>query len=883
MKHAFPPTQDTNSILKASELESNLERAAENEKETDINTVYGSNPRSRDGSTHQELLQKLYSSSHYHFKNSHPQRIDGTCEWFTSHPRFHLWRDSEHSSLLWVTGEPGCGKSVLSRYLADEVLRNLSLCYFFFKADTEGQNTAEDALCCILRQLLEQRPQLLSDRIFQLLEDDGDRVRGSIRTLWRILILAASKNTASQIVCILDGLDECQEGSRRLLVETVNGFFVEARTTPRLKFLITSRTLSHSERRLYKPTSTIHLGRDPQSDFGRLGAEIDLAISHQLAGSRAKLNLTESGQRKLATEIKQVPERTHLWVFLLSEYLANSPSQVKESCVNLPTTVDEVYENILSASSRPTKTRKLLQIIMAGVRPLTLTEMAVALAVEEGHTSQSELDIEPDHHFRQTLKRLCGPLVSVIDGRIYLFHPTLKTFLIQEDATGSSSETSLCSQATDGHRWSSSISLKSSNNMLGRICARYLLFTDVEDYFQNPLGNIEKLRTKPLEGLSENYPFLGYAWENWAVHSRIPLGDDGDADSQIQEMLQLCSPRRLSTLIWLRRKWCHPKLDSEDVTRLIVASYLGLSSVTQHLLRLDTTEPNVRDGIFGRSALSWAAGGGFEAVIEAFIDTQRAAKRRSWLKRLLGTGVIQVDSKSKPPRTLSVSHRPCTPLGWAVRFGHETVVNQLIATNQVTINEKMLFDAARGGYLGIMEALLGTGQVRVDARDLFKRTLLSHASEYGHTGVTKYLLSLGGFDIDARDVAGRTAVTYAARAGEDEVLEQLLATGKVDVDCEDQVNRTPLCYAAEQGQDICVGLLLSTGKTDVNGRDERGETPLSLAVGQGKEECVKLLLATGNANLDTEDYMGRTPLDIALIRGFEGCAALLEQQRGAAR
>ncbi|RSL61015.1 hypothetical protein CEP54_006493 [Fusarium duplospermum] len=870
--------------MATSDLEFSLERAAENEKNTDINTVHGSNPRSRDGSTHQELLQKLYAPSHYHFKNSHPQHIEGTSEWFTSHPRFHLWRHSESCSLLWVTGEPGCGKSVLSRYLADEVLRNLSLCYFFFSADVEGQNTAEDALCCILRQLLEQRPQLLSDHIFQLLEDDGDRIRGSIRRLWRILISAASKNTASQIVCILDGLDECQEQSRRLLVETLNGFFAEAHTTPRLKVLITSRTLSHSERRLYKPTSTIHLGRDPQSDFGSLGAEIDLSISCRLAGSRAKLNLTELEQRRLAMEIKQVPERTHLWVFLLLEYLSNSTDQVRESHKSLPTTVDEVYEKILSASSRPMKTRKLLQIVMAAVRPLTLTEMAVALAVEEGHTSQSELDIEPDHHFRQTLQRLCGPLVSVIDGRIYLFHQTLKTFLIREEATGSSSETSLASQATDDHKWSSSISPNSSNHLLGRICTRYLLFTDVEDYFQNPLRNIEKLRTKPLEGLSENYPFLGYAWQNWATHSRQPLNDDyqGD-DSHMQQMLQLCSPHRLSTLIWLRRKWCHPGLDAEDVTRLIVASYLGLSSVAQHLLRLDTTEPNARDGIFGRSALSWAAGAGFEAVVKAFINTQKAVKRRSWLERLLGTGNIQVDSKSKPPRTLSVSHRPCTPLGLAVRFGHEGVVKQLIATNQVKVDDKMLFDAAKGGYLGIMEALLATGQVRVDAKDLFKRTLLSHASESGHAGVTKYLLSLGGHDIDARDVAGRTAVGYATRAGEDEVLVQLLATGKVDVDCEDKAQRTPLCYAAEQGQDICVKLLLETGRVNVNFRDERGETPLSLAAGQGKEECVKLLLATGKANLDTEDYMGRTPLDIASTRGYEGCAALLEQQMEAAR
>lgn len=366
--------------------------------------------------------------------------------------------------------------------MADEVLRNLSLCYFFFKADVQGQNTAEAALCCILRQLFDQRPNLLPDRVFQLLEDDSDRIRVSIRRLWRILASAASENKASPIVCILDGLDECQRESRQLLVETLNTFFDEHHTSPRLKVLITSRTFSHSERRSYKSTSTIHLGRNPQSDFGSLGAEIDLAVSHQLTGLRERMNLTEPETQRLTIEIKRIPERTHLLIFLLLEYLVNSTSQVKEPWRNLPTTVNEAYEKILCASPRPIKTRKLLQIIMAAVRPLTLTEMAVALAVEEGYTSQSELDIEPDHHFRHTLQRLCGSLISVIDGRIYLFHQTLKPFLLREDAACSSSETSLANQTVDGHKWTSSISLRSSNILLGRICAQYLLFADVEDY-----------------------------------------------------------------------------------------------------------------------------------------------------------------------------------------------------------------------------------------------------------------------------------------------------------------------------------------------------------------------------------------------------------------
>src|SRR5436190_1011283 len=61
-----------------------------------------------------QLLKKLYTSPYRDRKDRNPERIDGTCEWFTNHPLFRDWQGSKTSSLLWVSADPGCGKSLLA-------------------------------------------------------------------------------------------------------------------------------------------------------------------------------------------------------------------------------------------------------------------------------------------------------------------------------------------------------------------------------------------------------------------------------------------------------------------------------------------------------------------------------------------------------------------------------------------------------------------------------------------------------------------------------------------------------------------------------------------------------------------------------------------------
>jgi hypothetical protein len=74
----------------------------------------------------EQYLNAFRSTLYETQKNMNPGREPETCLWFLKNSRFLDWRDKSVSCLLWVTADPGCGKSVLSRALVDERLLDSS-------------------------------------------------------------------------------------------------------------------------------------------------------------------------------------------------------------------------------------------------------------------------------------------------------------------------------------------------------------------------------------------------------------------------------------------------------------------------------------------------------------------------------------------------------------------------------------------------------------------------------------------------------------------------------------------------------------------------------------------------------------------------------------
>ncbi|KFY33768.1 hypothetical protein V494_07314 [Pseudogymnoascus sp. VKM F-4513 (FW-928)] len=133
-----------------------------------------------------------------------------------------------------------------------------------------------------------------------------------------------------------------------------------------------------------------------------------------------------------------------------------------------------------------------------------------------------------------------------------------------------------------------------------------------------------------------------------------------------------------------------------------------------------------------------------------------------------------------------------------------------------------------------------------------------------------------GADLDSKDTVGRTPLSYAAGNGHYDPVELLLNMySTIDVNSRDTAGRTPLSYAAENGHHAVVIQLLQRGGGNINLGDTAGRTPLSYAAEHGHEGFLKLLLDIG-ANADLADSSGQTPLSYATANGNTTVVKLLQ-------
>jgi hypothetical protein len=120
-----------------------------------------------------KCLRMLHKSNYRGRKDRNRKHTPGTCQWFTGHQNFNDWNENRGPGLLWVSADPGSGKSVLARYLIDEVLPSTikrTTSYFFFKDDFPDQRSSSNAMCAILCQIFLQKPHLLKQSVLDKTE-----------------------------------------------------------------------------------------------------------------------------------------------------------------------------------------------------------------------------------------------------------------------------------------------------------------------------------------------------------------------------------------------------------------------------------------------------------------------------------------------------------------------------------------------------------------------------------------------------------------------------------------------------------------------------------------------------------------------------------------
>ncbi|KAJ5109841.1 hypothetical protein N7532_002486 [Penicillium argentinense] len=808
-------------------------------------------------------FQLLYTSLYREQKDRNKRRVPGTCEWFINHSQFRNWNENQGSGFLLVSADPGCGKSVLSRCLIDEVLQKpaakRTVCYFFFKDDSLEQKSSANAISCILRQLLMAQSQLFTDSILTKFERDGDGLVKSFSDLWGIFMEVTKQ--AGEVVCVFDALDECKDEDQTNLIEAVTDLYAREDDTRNLKILMTSRPYSHIRskfRELEDQLPTIHLSGEREEEVEKISKEIDLVIKSRIEKIAKNKRLTSEERGFLEAKMTTVQNRTYLWVALILEFLEREPGFTRGKVIRtvgeeMPQSVDGAYDKILHQSSNPAKGKRLLHVVVAAMRPLSLEELSLAMAIRKPRQSVDEVtdDLEPADRFKETMRDLCGLILTVVDEKVYLLHQTVKEFLVL-------GKSSICGTIAP-KSWKYCLLPEDSHRLLAEICMWY-----IHGAFSS--------KSHALQGL------MVYAGNYWQDHLRqcCPHEDD----DLVSLAIQLCEPGSEKITPWRAERMQEPSIDDMEpllhlactfgldavVTRLldrpgidvnsrnldgqtplICATRYNHSAVVKQLIDTGEVDVNIEDDV-GNIALLLAAREGYHEIVKTFLDAQQ-------------TNLSLLDSGGN------------SALSLAALYGHEETVRILLQSGQMDVNLRNNIDqspimyAAKRGEAGVVKILLNSGKVDLSLLDKGGNSAFSIAAEYGNADTVRLLLGTGKMDVNLQNsdvdlsfvnIYGYSALAIATTSFNADTVKFLLESGQIDVNSHGDDNRTPLFMAAMSGTGECLKLLLDTQQADLSVLDDGGDSVLSQAASRGKEEAVKMLLETGQVDMSLQNKEGHS-------------------------
>ncbi|KAL7781120.1 ankyrin repeat-containing domain protein [Trichoderma afarasin] len=850
----------------------------------DCSTGY---PKTRQFETRElEVMKKLNTSPYRDRKERNPDRVAGTCEWFIQHHLFKDWKKSTSSRLLWVSADPGCGKSVLVKYLVDNIILSANkstVCYFFFKDDFEDQKSITSALCCIIYQLFQQNPLLLTEAIVNEIEASGERFLASFSDLWYILLTTAQNVHAGEIICILDAIDECEDhGRSRLAKELCKLYGPESRLNLKLKFLVTSRPFGNI-RQSFQPLQipgmpTIHLSGESDEEMKKIAAEIDIYIRARVEDIGERLKLSRNERQTLLERLIRVPNRTYLWVYLILNLIEGDinidKAGILQATAHIPKTVDEAYDRILSKSYDPKEATKILHIVVAAERALSLEELGFALSIRSDHQSYDDIDTKSEDRSRESIRDTCGLFVTIIHSRVYLLHQTAKEFLVRDTKSLSTGN------INPNLEWKHILLPHESQRILAEICIFYLLLSSANDG-----AILEDHEPRP----TNNRVLFDYAANYWATHlrgSHVKI-----KGSMEQSILRLCDVNSTICKDWLQIFWKKTSNNTafpKQFTTLMVVSYLGLDAMVQMMLftMANDNELNARDMTYGRSALSWAAGNGFDDVVKLLARGRRSWKRIFTLLRLGNVSQINsVDTSGRTPLLHAIWNGNVavveallkagarldvtddlggTPLFYATSYRREAIVKLLLKHGATPISEdkmatKLFFSAVEKGDAQVVKLFLDSG-FDIESRERGNQTPLLLALKMEHRDVIRVLLDQGA-NIEVKDERGYTPLHSAIIYGDINIIQLFLNNG-ADINSVDLKGRTPLSYAIESENIQIVQLLVDSG-ADIDSVHSNARTPLYYAIESKNREIVDLLLHRG-ANINSPDLHARTPLSYAI-------------------
>lgn len=739
-----------------------------------------------------EVVQLFRKGNAYeNQKNRIPKRVFETCNWVLENKKFLEWEQSQVPDLLWLSAKPGSGKSVVAKTLVDERLGatakpGYAVCYFFFKDISTYQRSPTSAMAAILHQLFCAIPSLVRHALFPY-ELNGKELPYLLDVMFDILVDAANDSAVTQIVCVMDALDECDEHERLFLIEKITNFYRESKGSapdqqPKLKFFLTSRPYDDIQfqfHQLIQEVPTIHLSGDEES--AGISSEIDrvtIANVQKLAGEKG---FDQDTTKFLQDKLLQVENRTYLWLSLIMEEIRTSHRrgnrrEIEKLVSDIPRSVMDAYDSILNKSRDKQLARELLHIVLAARTPLSLKEMSVAtaLAGDLSYNSYEDIGLESPDAFGRRIQNICGLFVTIDDGHVFLIHQTAKEYLMEKENEVSGD-------------WRHNFRSNDSETLIASICISLLSF---ECFANDPLPDesdgvdiddgsdggsvssfdIRKQNKYVSNSYLESHPFLDYAAKNWIEHCQ-ECGLEAQEAWQ-PRIITLCDTRTSKYQRWYS---IYRHADNGHLPEVMTSLNLVAESKFPNILRClleqgeDPNEPDVQ----GATPLQRAANTSKEAteiLLKAGADANATGWNTPW--------ITEVDEYGSEREVKKFSG---TPLYMAITGDHIDIVECLIQGGAS-------IDLPSAGIIPLTMALI---MMRWNDNIMIFRLLL----DYGADATIKTSQPMLGVDL------GWTPLHYAVNFDNTEAVEMLLKHGNVSINERATVEEEIAAEIAEDDND----------------------------------------------------------------------------------
>ncbi|KAM6514315.1 hypothetical protein FALCPG4_015465 [Fusarium falciforme] len=807
------------------------------------------------------ISDEPYEKHHIQTKN---EVLKGTGKWLLHDPTFIRWKNESASSILWLYGIPGSGKSKLTSIVVEDALEALrrnqapAPAYFYCSRNPAepGRSDPSRIAASIARQLstpqtggplLEAAIEVYKKREEKAFASGPLRLDESKELILKLL----ERYEDATMTIVIDALDECNSATRGDLLDTLEDLL---KTSPcLLKIFVSSRT---DQDIVYKLDNypNLHLSSDCNS------VDIDLFVRSETKRLIDKGSLLRLSTRKEEIRDKIVHKLTFKaqgmfrWASLQLQALCQQTTDaaILERLGRLPRTLAELYREILAKiekldadADRQLAQNALSWLLCAREQLWSDVFLAAVSVTKDGSASAISKD---------QLLQLCCNLV-IFDSAVDAFrfsHLSVREFLEDQEMYKPAPANALVAEAC--------------------------------------LSNLDRMAPEA----SPRTPLLKYSCLFWAEHARAAAQE---TQTRLNKVLRkFLSVEQDQTCFYRWHKSVEELLNDPEVHRKTALTLRATMSYTPPVLlvvcaydlsgvlspgqwrQLAQKRPRNKEGATHQEVavrygsgdiLKWHFNNGILFEVTKEVVKAAAGNEESGEKVM----ALLLD---KCGADIQITEEVVKAAAGNSRSGKGVLALLLDKRGaEIQITEEVVKAVAETGACARVVGLLMKTR-RSDTIAAITDRVCFAAASCGQLDSLHYLCQhIPPTNVDPSwDSIAR--FYRAAQNGDVDRINQLLRE-PIPFDTKNSKGQTPLWIAAFNGQTEVVSILVRGLHVDINSLSASGQSPIFWPSAYGYEGVVNILVSVG-VKSHFIDADGRTAASMARQNGHEKIVRILDPQ-----